>query len=82
MKRSAASAQSREGVFEMGIETILYTVLAVVVVGIPVAIVLGTAVLLLVGGVIGCTKCLASVMGAAEPASSRETATGVGARFA
>jgi hypothetical protein len=66
----------------MGIETILYTVIAVVVVAIPVIIVLGTAVLLTVGGVIGCTKCLVSSLKVAEPASAREAVQGAGARFA
>jgi hypothetical protein len=81
-KKSAASARTREGVLEMGVETIRYTVLAVIVVAIPVAIVLGTAVLLAVGGVIGCTKCLVASIGAAEPVTTRETAKGVGPRFA
>jgi hypothetical protein len=66
----------------MGIETILNAVLAVVVVAIPVAIVLGTAALLTVGGVIGCTKCLLSSLSAVEPPPVRETATQTDPRFA
>lgn len=62
----------------MGIETIL----AAVVAAIPVVIVLGTAVLLLVGGVIGCTKCVLGSLRTTEPASAREMATSVDARLA
>jgi hypothetical protein len=66
----------------MGIDTILYAVLAVVVVAVPVAIVLGTAALLAVGGVIGCTKCMLAALGSSEPTPAREAVSQVDPRFA
>lgn len=66
----------------MGIETILYTVLAAAVVAVPIVVVLGTAVLLAVGGVIGCTKCAMSFLGEKELLPARRTAERVGPRFA
>lgn len=62
----------------MGIETIL----AAVVVAIPVVVVLGTATLLAVGGVIGCAKCVLDSLRSEEPATVREPARQVDARLA
>ena len=47
---------------------------------VPVAVVVGTAVLLAVGGIIGCTRCLIGWL--QQPAAEREAAPAARARLA
>ncbi len=52
---------------------VIYMAFAAVVVAVPVAIVLGMAAMLAVGGAVGCTRCLLAAS-IPEPAPVRETA--------